>query len=613
MGKVTYIPACTHVISAFRSTSSLRYCVGPFPTMFNQIGGLVALQLASAFTSGSSSTNDPTTTPQILLDRYIPGFGPVHTLILTWTGVDITFIATRIAILLALYAGTRFLFQQLYAVLIQFCTSTISIGQNDILNREVLSWMSSNIVVKRGSRLLAAQTVRAGEDGVIDPFDMPVLRGIPPPIMNGGDDGRSHSVRFFPAVGTHFFFFRGRPFVFELCGRDTRSTIQVNTGQEPIILRCLGRDPEPLKHFLSCCKDFGKKTRQSMTTVCTADEHSPSMWGRTTVRPSRPLATIDIVESAKQSLLKDIEQYLEPSTRRFYSNRGIPYRRGYLFHGAPGTGKTSLSFALAGHFKLNLYIMSLSSPKVGDSELESMFGQLPEKCIILLEDIDSARIERGKKYTAEEMDGERVRSDTEDGNHNRGRITLSGLLNAIDGSASQEGRVLIMTSNSPENLDDALLRPGRVDKQIYFPATSTAMAARLFVRMFTKDEADDLPSIVPATESKDSSKVENNDEEEKKEVERIEAMSKEFATRIPEDKLTPAEIQGFLLDYRKSPDEAIENVDAWVSVLLEAKSKGTAVLDHFMGAVISKQPPKDDMGALTPPSSPGGSEHGLVD
>jgi chaperone BCS1 len=571
--------------------------------MFNQIGGLVALQLASAFTSGSPNSNDPTATPQILLDRYIPGFGPVHTLILTWTGIDITFIAARIAILLALYAGTHFVCQQVYALLIQFCTSTISIGPNDILNREVLSWMSSNVVVKRGSRLLAAQTFRPGEDGLIDPFSMPGHPGIPPSTINPGDDGRSHSVRFFPAVGTHFFFFRGRPFVFELCGKGSRSTVQVNIGQEPIILRCLGRNPEPLKQFLSCCKDFGKKTRHSMTTVCTADERSPSMWGRTIVRPSRPVETIDIAESAKKSLLKDIEQYLEPSTRRFYGNRGIPYRRGYLFHGAPGTGKTSLSFALAGYFKLNLYIMSLSSPKVGDSELAYMFDQLPEKCIILLEDIDSARIERAKKFSAEELDGDRVRSDTEDGNHNRSNITLSGLLNAIDGSASQEGRVLIMTSNSPENLDDALLRPGRVDKQVYFPATSTAMAARLFVRMFTKDEADDVPSAIPATELKGIPEVEENVDGEK-EAERIEIMSKEFAARIPEHKLTPAEIQGFLLDYRKSPDEAIEDVDSWVNILLDAKSKGTAVLDHFKPDVVSSTLLKDDLGALTPPSEP---------
>jgi chaperone BCS1 len=572
--------------------------------MFNQIGGLVALQLASAFTTGSSSVTDPASTPHILLERYIPGFGPLHTLVLTWTGIDISFIAAQIAILLALYAGTRYICHQIYALLVEYCTSTISIAPHDVLNREVLSWMSSNIVVKRGSRLLAAQTVRAGEDGVIDPFGRPGMP--PPPIVHGGDNGRSHSVRFFPAVGTHFFLFNGRPFVFQLVGRDRHSTIQVNTGQEPIIVRCLGRDPEPLKHFLSHCKEFGNKTRQSMTTVCTADEHTPNMWGRMTVRPSRPLATIDLAESSKESLLNDITQYLEPSTRRFYSNRGIPYRRGYLFHGKPGTGKTSLSFALAGHFKLNLYIMSLSSPKVGDSELESMFGQLPEKCIILLEDIDSARIERGKKYTAEEQDGERVRSDTEDGDHTRGRITLSGLLNAIDGSASQEGRVLIMTSNSPENLDEALLRPGRVDKQIYFPATSSVMAARLFVRMFTKDEADDVPSAVPETEPQVDSDAEKTEEEEReKEAERIKIMSKDFAERIPEDKLTPAEIQGFLLDYRKSPEDAITNVDSWVEILLEAKSKGTAVLDHFKPTVMTKALTSGDVGTLTPPSSPG--------
>jgi chaperone BCS1 len=139
--------------------------------MFNQIGGLVALQLASAFTSGGGNANDPATTPQQLLDRYIPGFSPVHTLILTWTGIDITFIAGRLAILLALYAGTKYICQQIYAILVQNFVSTICIGPHDILNREVLSWMSANIVVKRGSRLLAAQTVRIGDDVSILPIE----------------------------------------------------------------------------------------------------------------------------------------------------------------------------------------------------------------------------------------------------------------------------------------------------------------------------------------------------------------------------------------------------------------------------------------------------------
>jgi chaperone BCS1 len=557
--------------------------------MFNQIGGLVALQLASAFTSGSTTDgNGNSSTPQLLLDRYIPGFGAVHGLLLAWTGIDITSIVARFAIILAVYAITRFIWQTVYDFIVLYLTSAITIPAHDVLNKEVLSWMSTHVVVKRGSRHLAAQTVRSGDDGIIDPYRNV---GYPPPGMPNGPDNRSSSVRFYPAVGTHFFIFQGRPFVFELGGRrSTSEEYESATGQDPIILRCFGRNPEPLKAFLAHCKEFGRDARESMTVVCTADERSPNRWGRMITRPSRPLKTVDMDESMKTSLIKDIERYLDPSTRRFYSNRGIPYRRGYLFYGAPGTGKTSLSFALAGHFKLNLYIMSLASPKLDDSTLDTMFGMLPPQCIVLMEDIDSARIERGTKQ---------VKEDTEDhstkrSRHHNGPVTLSGLLNAIDGSASQEGRVLIMTSNSPEQLDDALLRPGRIDKQLCFPASSSAMAARLFVRMFTKDEGDVLPFVA---ENEDTT---SNEEKTVEDIEstNIEEMAGTFAAKIPDDKLTPAEVQGFLLDYRTSPEEAIANVDSWVKVMTEAKSKGTAVLDHFKAVPMTPSPPSSEFEML---------------
>jgi chaperone BCS1 len=572
------------------------------PTMFNSIGGLVALQLASAFTSGSDGSGN-SSTPQLLLDRYIPGFSAVHGLLLAWTGIDITSIVARFAIVLAVYAITRFIWQTIYEFLVIYLTSAIMIPAHDILNKEVLSWMSTHVVVKRGSRHLSAQTVRAGDDGIIDPYRNV---GYPPQGMPNGQDNRSSSVRFYPAVGRHYFLFQGRPFVFELGGkRSVNEDYEGATGQDPIILRCFGRNPDPLKSFLAHCKEFGRDAREAMTVVCTADERSPNRWGRMITRPSRPLKTVDMAENMKNSLIKDIERYLDPSTRRFYSNRGIPYRRGYLFYGAPGTGKTSLSFALAGHFKLNLYIMSLASPKLDDSTLDSMFGMLPPQCIVLMEDIDSARIERGTKELEEDTeDRSKKRS-----RHYSGPVTLSGLLNAIDGSASQEGRVLIMTSNSPEELDDALLRPGRIDKQLCFPASSSAMAARLFVRMFTKDEGDILPF---ATEPSD---VPTMDEKPLEDISptNIESMAEIFAAKIPEEILTPAEVQGFLLDYRTSPKDAIANVDSWVKVMTEAKSKGTAVLDHFKVVPVSSSPTSSDFEMMPPPPPFGQGMYGPND
>ena len=69
-------------------------------------------------------------------------------------------------------------------------------------------------------------------------------------------------------------------------------------------------------------------------------------------------------------------------------------------------------------------------------------------------------------------------------------ISLSGLLNAIDGVASHEGRVLIMTTNHPEKLDAALVRPGRVDRKVGFRLAMREEVRELFVRMYRVSEED---------------------------------------------------------------------------------------------------------------------------
>lgn len=116
-----------------------------------------------------------------------------------------------------------------------------------------------------------------------------------------------------------------------------------------------------------------------------------------------------------------------------------------------------------------------------------LFATLPARCIVLLEDIDSAGLVRetdnedenhhhpGVQKEGEQAQGgedwklsnltKALKKANQSSDEAKKGISLSGLLNIIDGVASHEGRVLIMTTNHPEKLDEALIRPGRVDHQ----------------------------------------------------------------------------------------------------------------------------------------------------
>lgn len=166
-------------------------------------------------------------------------------------------------------------------------------------------------------------------------------------------------------------------------------------------------------------------------------------WQRLSDLPSRPLDTVILREGQKERLVADLRKFLDSET--LYGEVGLPWHRGYILHGPPGTGKTSTAKALAEHFGLDVRYIPLSDLDA-DTNLLALLGSVDSRSVLVLEDVDVVHAAKS-------------RDDAE----SKG-ISLSGLLNALDGLTTPHGLVTVMTTNDIEALDPALVRAGRADQ-----------------------------------------------------------------------------------------------------------------------------------------------------
>jgi mitochondrial chaperone BCS1 len=164
--------------------------------------------------------------------------------------------------------------------------------------------------------------------------------------------------------------------------------------------------------------------------------------------------TLAIDTQIETELFQDLDRFLK--SRDLYRQRGIPWRRGYLLYGPPGTGKSSLIQAIASHYDRQL--VSLSLTDMDDSALLRAWSEITATSIVALEDIDSVF----------------------SGRQPLGELSFSALLNTLDGAGAVEGSITILTTNHREQLDPALIRPGRCDREFELGYLSAETCAKMF-------------------------------------------------------------------------------------------------------------------------------------
>lgn len=186
-------------------------------------------------------------------------------------------------------------------------------------------------------------------------------------------------------------------------------------------------------------------------------------------RKKRPLDSVILDEGVKESIVADVEDFI--SKQQWYVDRGIPYRRGYLLFGPPGSGKTSFIQALAGKLDFSVAMINLSERGLTDDKLAYLLSALPERSLLLLEDADAAFVNRRQR---------------DDDGYSGASVTFSGLLNALDGIAAGEERIAFLTTNHPDRLDPALIRPGRVDMMLRIGHATRFQAAQMWDRFYSE-------------------------------------------------------------------------------------------------------------------------------
>jgi chaperone BCS1 len=286
---------------------------------------------------------------------------------------------------------------------------------------------------------------------------------------------RNERIAMIPAPGTHWFWYGGRPFlVYFYRTENTRE----RTGRrlESLRFRTLGRQRAFLQRFVDEVVTCHMRRLGVQSSLFTYNDG----WDLAEGYAPRVLDSVVLQPREKEHLVEDIEKFRRSKLR--YARLGIPYHRGYLFYGPPGTGKTSLVSALAANFGLSIYLINLGD--FNDRTLMNAVNQVTPNSVLLFEDIDCMKSGKARvAASAGANNGTQARDEKETVAERNG-VTLSGLLNALDGFYAPTNVLFMMTTNRIETLDEALLRPGRIDYKLYLGKATERQKVELYRRFF---------------------------------------------------------------------------------------------------------------------------------
>ncbi|KAI4336059.1 hypothetical protein L6164_014635 [Bauhinia variegata] len=278
-----------------------------------------------------------------------------------------------------------------------------------------------------------------------------------------------------------------------------------------------------------------------------------SMWSHIVFEHPATFDTLAMEPEKKQEIIEDLLTFSK--SKDFYARIGKAWKRGYLLYGPPGTGKSTMIAAMANFLGYDVYDLELTAVK-DNTELRKLLIETTSKSIIVIEDIDCSldftgkRKKKGEKFSDDEnekLNAEAGRKEAKEEGSSSNKVTLSGLLNFIDGiwSASGGERLIMFTTNYVEKLDPALIRRGRMDKHIQLSYCSFE-GFKVLAKNYLKLETHPLFHTIQ--------------------------------TLIGEIKITPADVAENLMP-KSTVDDAEKCLSRLIEALKEAKEAEAAIIE----------------------------------
>ncbi len=252
---------------------------------------------------------------------------------------------------------------------------------------------------------------------------------------------------------------------------------------EEVRLSYWGRDQSVLRALLAdAIREIHRSDQTRIYTVASWDG-----WNLLTRQTKRPIDSIFLSQRNRTALRSHLDWFVQ--AKDWYTKFGIPYRTGLCLYGPPGTGKTSLVKAICAQYDLGLYVVDLAN--MTDKGLKDLVWRVGPRAVILMEDIDT--VGASSKRQADTVEESATKEP---------KVTLGGLLNAVDGIVDSDGRIVVMTTNHIQKIDPALLRPGRVDLSLELGFMNAEMFVEAFKRFYPEFlvplETSWRPEVTPA-------------------------------------------------------------------------------------------------------------------